>query len=197
MFSKALFKQSCKANGIMWAVITIAVCVMLACLMTISGSGSIGAMKVGITDTMIESSIDSEIEKRAINYYTTAIDGLEHFDETMVSSAAGGAIYYYQYTNWLSQGMTTEEPVPTNVGGIAYKSLIDGIKEIMPLPNRDDYDSDEDFKSAISQWQAMLPSATSETAITAYYMVSINELQEYMNAKAESLGYVEGSNEAL
>ena len=120
MFSKALFKQSCKANGIMWAVITIAVCIMLACLMTISGSGSIGAMKVGITDTMIESSIDSEIEKRAINYYTTATDGLEHFDETMVSSAAGGAIYYYQYTNWLNQGMTTEEPIPTNVGG--YKS---------------------------------------------------------------------------
>lgn len=197
MFSKALFKQSCKANGIMWAVITIAVCIMLACLMTISGSGSIGAMKVGITDTMIESSIDSEIEKRAINYYTTAIDGLEHFDETMVSSAAGGAIYYYQYTNWLNQGMTTEEPVPTNVGGIAYKSLIDGVKEIMPLPNRDDYSSDEDFKSAISQWQAMLPSATSETAMTAYYMASINELQEYMNAKAKNLGYAEGSNEAL
>ncbi len=197
MFSKALFKQSCKANGIMWAVITIAVCIMLACLMTISGSGSIGAMKVGITDTMIESSIDSEIEKRAINYYTTATDGLEHFDETMVSSAAGGAIYYYQYTNWLNQGMTTEEPIPTNVGGMAYKSLIDGVKEIMPLPNRDDYSSDEDFKSAISQWQAMLPSATSETAMTAYYMVSINELQEYMNAKAKNLGYAEGSNEAL
>lgn len=197
MFSKALFKQSCKANGIMWAVITIAVCIMLACLMTISGSGSIGAMKVGITDTMIESSIDSEIEKRAINYYTTATDGLEHFDETMVSSAAGGAIYYYQYTNWLNQGMTTEEPIPTNVGGMAYKSLIDGVKEIMPLPNRDDYNSDEDFKSAISQWQAMLPSATSETAMTAYYMASINELQEYMNAKAKNLGYAEGSNEAL
>lgn len=197
MFSKALFKQSCKANGIMWAVITIAVCIMLACLMTISGSGSIGAMKVGITDTMIESSIDSEIEKRAINYYTTATDGLEHFDETMVSSAAGGAIYYYQYTNWLNQGMTTEEPVPTNVGGTAYKSLIDSIKEIMPLPNREDYNSDEDFKSAISQWQAMLPSATSETAMTAYYMASINELQEYMNAKAKNLGYAEGSNEAL
>ena len=197
MFSKALFKQSCKANGIMWAVITIAVCIMLACLMTISGSGSIGAMKVGITDTMIESSIDSEIEKRAINYYTTATDGLEHFDETMVSSAAGGAIYYYQYTNWLNQGMTTEEPIPTNVGGMAYKSLIDGVKEIMPLPNREDYNSDEDFKSAISQWQAMLPSATSETAMTAYYMASINELQEYMNAKAKNLGYAEGSNEAL
>ena len=32
MFSKALFKQSCKANYIMWTTITIAVCVMLAVL---------------------------------------------------------------------------------------------------------------------------------------------------------------------
>lgn len=26
MFSKALFKQSCKANGVMWSIITAAVC---------------------------------------------------------------------------------------------------------------------------------------------------------------------------
>ena len=41
MFSKALFKQSCKANGLMWGIITFAVCFMLACVMVISGSGNI------------------------------------------------------------------------------------------------------------------------------------------------------------
>ena len=41
MFSKALFKQSCKANGVMWSIITAAVCFMLACVMLISGSGNI------------------------------------------------------------------------------------------------------------------------------------------------------------
>ena len=39
MFSKALFKQSCKANGMMWAIIAFAVCFMLACVMLISGNG--------------------------------------------------------------------------------------------------------------------------------------------------------------
>ena len=30
MFSKALFKQSCKANGMMWAIITVVTCFILA-----------------------------------------------------------------------------------------------------------------------------------------------------------------------
>ena len=45
MFSKALFKQSCKANGTMWAIITFAVCFMLSCVMLISGSGNLGETK--------------------------------------------------------------------------------------------------------------------------------------------------------
>ena len=40
MFSKSLFKQSCKANGIMWTIITVAVCFMLCCVMLISNSVS-------------------------------------------------------------------------------------------------------------------------------------------------------------
>ena len=48
MFSKALFRQSCKANGVMWSIITFAVCFMLACVMLISGSGNIGATKDAI-----------------------------------------------------------------------------------------------------------------------------------------------------
>ena len=67
MFSKALFKQSCKANGTMWAIITFAVCFMLACVMLISGSGSIGDVKNSIQDTIITKEIDSGLEKRALN----------------------------------------------------------------------------------------------------------------------------------
>lgn len=52
MFSKALFKQSCKANGTMWAIITFAVCFMLACVMLISGSDSIGKTVTAIEDTL-------------------------------------------------------------------------------------------------------------------------------------------------
>ena len=58
MFSKALFKQSCKANGTMWAIITFAVCFMLACVMMISGSGNIGQTKDAIQDTIIQKEVE-------------------------------------------------------------------------------------------------------------------------------------------
>ena len=66
MFSKALFKQSCKANGTMWAIITFAVCFMLACVMLISGSGNIGETKNAIEDTIVKQEIESSFKKRAI-----------------------------------------------------------------------------------------------------------------------------------
>lgn len=86
MFSKALFKQSCKANGIMWSIITFAVCFMLACVMLISGSGNISATKNAIQDTIIKDEIESSMEKRAINYYSIADDALNTFDKAFVKA---------------------------------------------------------------------------------------------------------------
>ena len=53
MFSKALFKQSCKANGMMWAIIAFAECFMLACVMIISGRGGNGDNKKAIQVTIL------------------------------------------------------------------------------------------------------------------------------------------------
>ena len=86
MFNKALFKQSCKANWIMWLIVTIAVCFMLACVMLISGRGNITEMKEGISDTIITSEIDTSMQKRALNYYNIDIKALETFDTAFVSS---------------------------------------------------------------------------------------------------------------
>ncbi len=80
MFSKALFKQSCKANGMMWAIITLAVCIMLSCLMGISGGGNVGEMKTGIANTIVQDAMDVNIEGRTINYYNLVDSGLTYFD---------------------------------------------------------------------------------------------------------------------
>lgn len=101
MFSKALFKQSCKANGTMWTIITFAVCFMLACVMLISGNGKIGDVKNSIQDTIITKTIDSQMEDRSLTYYLNAKDGLEKFDsyfltratETLVGGGEIGAAY--------------------------------------------------------------------------------------------------------
>lgn len=91
MFCKALFKQSCKANGTMWCVITFAVCFMLACVMLISGNGNIGETIHAVEDTIINKEIDASLETRAINYYENEIDGMHKFDEFLVRNAKAEA----------------------------------------------------------------------------------------------------------
>lgn len=85
MFNKALFKQSCKANGIMWAIITFAVCFMLACVMLISGNGNVGEMRNGITNSIVESVMDSQIQERAVGYYNYVDTALTKFDTAFMT----------------------------------------------------------------------------------------------------------------
>ena len=86
MFSKSLFKQSCKAHGMMWSIITFAVCFMLACVMLIAGGSSISDTKNAIQDTIIEGELTSQIESRSINYYTTSDKALEFFDDRLIAN---------------------------------------------------------------------------------------------------------------
>ena len=81
MFSKALFKQSCKANGLMWGIITIAICFMLACLMLICGNGNIAGIKYALSDTIIEQEIQSQIDERSINYHNMSVLAMQKFSD--------------------------------------------------------------------------------------------------------------------
>lgn len=81
MFSKALFKQSCKANGTMWAIITFAVCFMLSCVMLISGSGNLGETKNAIQDTIIQEEVEASFETRGLNYYGFESKYLKRYDQ--------------------------------------------------------------------------------------------------------------------
>ena len=105
MFSKALFKQSCKANGIMWAIITFAVCFMLACVMLISGSGNIGETKNAIQYTIVKKEIESLFENRAIKYYDFSADSLEWFDRSYTTNATETLTYL----GWLGKMLQREE----------------------------------------------------------------------------------------
>lgn len=111
MFSKALFKQSCKANGVMWTIITFAVCFMLACVMLISGNGNIGETKNAIEDTIIQKEIDAAIEERAINYYSLSDSALTTFDKEYI--AAFGKAEYLKTVAALMAGGKSESEAKT------------------------------------------------------------------------------------
>ena len=108
MFSKALFKQSCKANGVMWSIITFAVCFMLACVMLISGNGNIGETKNAIEDTIIQQEIDAAIEERAINYYSLSDSALTTFDKEYIA-AFDKAEYIQTVATLMANGKSESE----------------------------------------------------------------------------------------
>ncbi len=115
MFSKALFKQSCKANGLMWAIITVAVCFMLACVMLISGKSDIGEVKENIETTIIEETVKSNMKKSTLSTYEISISGVEYFDSAFVDEfyvqvkkTDNQAKYATTYASAIAEGKTAE-----------------------------------------------------------------------------------------
>ena len=184
MFSKALYKQSCKANGIMWAIITFAVCFMLACVMLISGSGSVGKMEEAIEDTIIQGEIDSQIEKRSINYYTIATDGEKYFDKQFVTNFTSIKSYDAQITQYLTQlsaGGTPTFPTPNGNAQGLYALATQEWLEQMPTDT-----SADGYSEKMSTWQAQRPN--SEEQLTTYaYKATLADLQAYEEDYALSL----------
>lgn len=189
MFSKALYKQSWKANGIMWSIITFAVCFMLACVMLISGSGSIGNMKQSIEDTIITGEIDAQMESRSINYYSIATDGEQKFDEYFVKNFKSVKTYDALVTNYLTQklsGVDAEFPTPQDNAQGLYALATQTWLQSMPTD-----------LSELAPWQAQRPN-TNAQLVTYAYKASLADLQTYEQAKALQINenYVKDSDES-
>lgn len=207
MFSKALFKQSCKANGTMWGIITFAVCFMLACVMLISGNGNIGEVKDSIQDTIIIKEVDSQMEKRAISYYMYAEDGLTEFDAIFSENANDVVSYLLWFSHMPDKQQIGDEyayaeamqswqeaaPVMKTEAGEAFCAKVNDWMGNMPV--QDNYAETEDYLNAITTWKNET-AATMENAAATAYTYACEELQEYLAAKAREAGYEEDSTEA-
>ena len=209
MFSKALFKQSCKANGTMWSIITVAVCFMLACVMLISGNGNIGEVKNSIQDTIIVKEVDAGLEKRAVNYYNNAVDGLWQFDRLFAANATDTL----SYLTWLSAmpkeeqftdpaqymaAMQAWQSAKPEMKTKAGKSLENAVTEWQgKKPDATAFTSTEAYMAAMAEWAAATP-AGAENAVTIAYTMAANDLQEYVYGKALAVdpAYTRESNEA-
>ena len=209
MFSKALFKQSCKANGTMWGIITAAVCFMLACVMLISGGGSIGEVKNSVQDTIIHKEIDAQMETRAINYFLNATDGLAEFDRAFTADATDTL----SYLTWLAAmpnktdfgddaqylvalaSWQAKEPQMTTDAGRAYKEAV--VEWQAGMPQLSSFESTEAYLTALKGWQDASP-ATKENAVAAAYRSAVEETQAWVYAKALATdpAYTADSNEA-
>lgn len=207
MFSKALFKQSCKANGTMWGIITGAVCFMLACVMLISGNGSIGEVKNSIQDTIITKEVDAQLKARALSYYAGAEEGLGKFDALFSENATDTLSYLL----WCSQVPNRADfadpaayaaavetwqramPAMKTKAGSAFAESVDTWRKEMPTGEA--FPSAEEYLAAMGEWQKASP-ATQENAVAAAYAAACGDLQTYVKEKALAKGCAEDSNEA-
>lgn len=137
MISKPLFKQSWKANGVMWAIITFAVCFMLATVMLIAGNGDIVKTKIAVENAMIQGELDASIENRAINYYEVSNSALTYFNgkltEHSTSADEGerqnayalalGDLDGYAAAVATAQGFTPESTEGQEIKGIIFYTL--------------------------------------------------------------------------
>ena len=207
MFSKALFKQSCKANGTMWGIITVAVCFMLACVMLISGNGNIGEVKNAIEDTIITKEIDAQLQSRAITYYRYANEGLETFD-TLFTENATDTLSYLVWCGNMPQSADYPEPAVyaaameqwqaampqlTTQTGSSFAEAITQWQNTMPV--LEDFDSPDAYAAAMGTWQESSP-ATQENAVTLAYADACTSLQEWIEAEATANGFKTDSTEA-
>lgn len=212
MFSKALFKQSCKANGVMWMVITFAVCFMLSCVMLISGGGSISEVKNAFEDSIIKGEINAEMESRSINYYSISTDGLQKFDAFFVSNYQKASIYDAKVTTWLNnqpkrESFADDQTFLEALGAWqaqypAYTCTVEGIYSQSfatwqsQQPQKGEM-SDAEYAAAIAVWQASRPTGA-EFLAQISYMASVSDLKEYEQARALAINpnYVADSIES-
>lgn len=140
MFNKALFRQSIKSNGVMWTTITIAVCIMLACLMMISGGGNVKELREGMTRTIVQDSMDSQLKSRSINYYDILSNGLEIYSDSFDSqnpqlSQMALLSYgdsYCQQKGYEKGSTQYQEVMGLLLGAISYDSNQDSIPDFVP-----------------------------------------------------------------
>ena len=217
MFSKALFKQSCKANGLMWGIITFAICFMLSCVMCISGSGNVGEVAVGVEDTIIEDEIDAQINKRALSYYGNTTDGLEQFDEFYLVNFNADAVTVSSYSSEVDVWLVSQPQADDYATTAEYVVALDTWKSIFPepeelveqayalsvstwlenVPAASDYTSIEEYQTALVSWSGEKPSAY-EAAGTSAYKESVDQLTQYIYDKAAAIdpSYTQESSEA-
>lgn len=182
LFSKALFKQSIKANGLMWTIITAAVCFMLACVMLISGKSSISSMKDNVKSTIIQEAIKSEVSKNEVNEYISSTEGEELFD--------GKFALKFEEINTTD---TYNSYVTTLTGLITDYVSSDSVKEAITndvTAKVTEYMSSDEAKAKIVEY--MLTGLSQDEAINKLKQKKINEYtasvtQEYVNkAKADT-----------
>ena len=116
MFSKALFKQSVKANLGLWSFVTGITCFMLAIVILVLGTLEVGKIKSSMTDMFVKDTLKSQAKAKSIDIYYTCAISMNSFEQSVpkVKAVIDGLAAYRdtfvaKYDEKIKDGKTDEE----------------------------------------------------------------------------------------
>ena len=77
MFSKALFKQSTKANSMRWMTITLATCIMLMVIIIVLGSINVAGINESLRNVFENANQEASIKTNAVDAYDLYLDSVD------------------------------------------------------------------------------------------------------------------------
>lgn len=134
MFSKALFKQSVKANLGLWSFVTGITCFMLAIVILVLGTLEVGKIKTSMTDMFIKDTLKCQVKAKSIDIYYLCTVSMDNFEKTVpqiktvingFSAQRDGVVN--SYDTMIDNGMTDEQARTTIKSGFPenYHQAID------------------------------------------------------------------------
>ena len=120
MFSKALFKQSAKANWMKWVCVTVATCVMLAIVIIVLGNLAINDIRDSLKNVFTQADQESSLKEESVDAYDSYFTIMGNYDSlyTMLNINLGGTVLeklndaFTQYDSELEQFVTENSRQP-------------------------------------------------------------------------------------
>ena len=81
MFSRALFKQSMKANWVKWTVVTVATCVMLAIVIVVLGNLGINDIRDSLKQVFTQADQESYLKENSVDSYELYLTTTSTYNE--------------------------------------------------------------------------------------------------------------------
>lgn len=124
MLSRPLFKQSCKANALVWALVTFATCFMLAVVILVIGTTDVNTIRDSMVKVFQDDYVYAQVEKNAMTYYNITENALDAYEtkksdfDTLTSTVTEPRYKMITsgYDMLIASGMSDEEARATITG---------------------------------------------------------------------------------
>ena len=176
MFSKPLYKQSCKANAVVWSLVTFATCFMLAVVILVIGATDAGELRDSLVKVFQDNYVYAQVDKSAMQFYNVTNTGLTAYEKNTENlntlfekvTPAGYKKVTGGYRTLLENGKTDEEARAE----ITSKSAVLGLKR--------------EHVDALVDYYLVKGEDLSDTAVSAYAAEKV--AQKVYESVAEKYG---------